>query len=352
MISTTGSATTRRAHPKESSVPGPRPLNIGQIGAGRIGSSHAELLVPGVRLVAVADPAAEVAARLAEELGVPAAYTDPGRVVADDQVEAIVITAQAPFHAGLVEQAAAAGKAVFCEKPAGLTMGEIDRVQEAVQAHGVVFQVGFDRRFADGFPEARRAVGSGRIGRPRLLRSVTRDPGPADPTAVAPWTIFLDTLIHDFDILNFLNPGARAVQVHAVASHVAPDVEDAGLLDTAVVTVRFDNGAIATAEAGCSAAYGYDTRAEVFGTGGMVTVGRLEASSMRCYGPEGLTADTVRHETRSMRGAYSAELQVFADAARGGPVEGPGVADARQALRIALACVESCRTGGPVEPAP
>ncbi len=333
-------------------MPDSRTLNVGLIGAGRIGSSHAELItrtVPNARLVAIADPVEGAAARLAESLHVPAAYTDPAQLLADPAVEAVVITAPARFHTGLVERTAAAGKAVFCEKPAGMTLEEIERIHQAVETNGVVFRIGFNRRFADGFPQARTAIETGRIGTPQLLRSVTRDPGLADPGAVAPWTIFLETLIHDFDTLNFLNPGARAVQVYAAADAlVAPDYKDAGLLDTAVVTIRYDNGAIATAEANFSAAYGYDTRAEAFGSAGMVTAGELAASSMRYYGPEGLAADTVRADTQSMRTAYTAELQAFTDAALGTPVDGPAVEAAREALRIALGCIESCRTGAPV----
>ncbi|MEX5234780.1 Gfo/Idh/MocA family oxidoreductase [Kocuria arenosa] len=329
-----------------------RQLTLGLIGAGRIGSSHAQLIartVPNARLAAVADPVEGAAARLAQELGVAVAYTDIAGLLADPEVEAVVITAPARFHTGLVEQAAAAGKAIFCEKPAGMTLAEIDRVRAAVETHGVVFRVGFNRRFADGFPQARAVIEAGRIGTPQLLRSTTRDPGLANPGAVAPWTIFLETLIHDFDTLNFLNPTARAVQVYAVADAlVAPDYRDAGLLDTAVVTIRYDNGAIATAEASFAAAYGYDTRAEAFGSAGMVTAGDLAASSLRYYGPEGLAADTVRADTQSMRGAYTAELQAFTDTALGHPVDGPGIDAAEDALRIALGCIESCRTGGPV----
>ncbi|MCH8560298.1 Gfo/Idh/MocA family oxidoreductase [Nesterenkonia sp. DZ6] len=333
-------------------MPQSRILNIGLIGAGRIGSSHAQLIaraVPNARLAAVADPVEGAAARLAEELKVDAAYTDIAQLLADPEIDAVVITAPARFHAGLVEESAAAGKAIFCEKPAGMTLDEIDRVRRAVETHGALFRIGFNRRFADGFPQARAMIDAGHIGTPQLLRSTTRDPGLANPAAVAPWTIFLETLIHDFDTLNFLNPGARAVQVHAVADAlVAPDFKDAGLLDTAVVTIRYNNGAIATAEASFSAAYGYDTRAEAFGSAGMVTAGDLAASSLRYYGPAGLAVDTVRADTQSMRGSYTAELQAFTDTALGQPTDGPGVEAAGEALRIALGCIESCGTGAPV----
>lgn len=331
----------------------PRTVNIGLIGAGRIGSSHAALIaqsVPNARLSAIADPVSGAAAALAEQLGVEKSYESSDELFADQDIDAVVITAPARFHATLVEAAAAAGKAIFCEKPAGVSLEEVQRVRRTVQEHGVVFQIGFNRRFANGLPEARAAIDDGRLGTPQLLRSTTRDPGLANPGAVAPWTIFLETLIHDFDTLNFLNPGARATKVHALADAlVAPDFKGHGLLDTAVVTIQYDNGAIATAEASFSAAYGYDTRAEVFGSGGMVTAGELPASSMRYYGPNGLTVDTMRGDTQSMRLAYTAELQAFTDAAAGAAPIGPGVETAVAALQIAMACIESYKTGSTVE---
>ena len=118
------------------------------------------------------------------------------------------------------------------------------------------------------------------------MRSLTRDPGPftADPARIPQWTIFFETLIHDFDALCFLNPGARPVRVTALADAlVRPDAKDGGHLDTAVVTVEFDNGAIAVAEASFSALYGYDVRGEAFGSAGMVTAGDVRSSEMAAY---------------------------------------------------------------------
>ena len=188
----------------------------------------------------------------------------------------MLITAPARSHTDLVVAAAAAGKHVFCEKPMAVTLADADRAIAAAEQAGVVLQVGFNRRFAPAFAAARAAIDAGRIGTPQLLRSLTRDPGPftADPARIPQWTIFFETLIHDFDTLCFLNPGARPVAVHAFADAlVAPDARGSGHLDTAVVTIRFDNGAIATAEANFSALYGYDVRGEAFGSAGMVTAG-------------------------------------------------------------------------------
>jgi myo-inositol 2-dehydrogenase / D-chiro-inositol 1-dehydrogenase len=327
-------------------------LRIALIGSGRMGAFHGATVsrrVPGVRLVAVADPAPSAADKLAAELGADRAYPDAAQVWADREVDAVVIAAPARFHADLVVAAATAGKSVFCEKPMALTLADADRAIDAARTAGVVLQVGFNRRFAPDWAAARALIDTGQVGTPRLLRSVTRDPGGFDPARVAPNTIFLETLIHDFDTLRFLNPGAEAVEVFAVADAlVEPDWRDRGLLDTAVVTVRFDNGAVGTAEACFEASYGYDVRGEVLGSGGMATMGDGRRTSMAFSGAAGRITETARSDQELFAGAYTAEIAAFADAVRAGtPAEVAGE-DARAALAIALAAAESVRTGQPV----
>ena len=339
------------------------PLGAGLLGAGWIGAFHGESLarrVPGARLAMVADPAPGAAARLADALGARST-TDPGELIADPEVEAVVIAAPARFHADLVVAAAAAGKAVFCEKPMALTLADADRAIAAAEQAAVPLQAGFNRRFDASFAAARDAVASGRVGTPQLLRSLTRDPavpGGFDPARVRPWTIYLETLIHDFDTLRFLNPGAEAVSVYAAADALArPDWRDRGLLDTSVVTIRFDNGAMATAEASFHAVYGYDIRGEVFGSAGLITAGDVRRDTMTFYGQAGAASGTWRRNVDLFRDAYVAELAEFTACVRektAPPVTGR---DARAALAIALAAIRSVQTGAPVrladvEPAP
>lgn len=327
-------------------------LGVALIGSGRMGSFHGATLarrLPSAHLAAVADPAPGAAERLAAELGAPAAYADPAKAIADPAVEAVVIAAPARFHADLVVTAAEAGRAVFCEKPAGLSLAELDRAIDAARTAGVVFQVGFNRRFAPDWAAARALLDDGMLGTPRILRSVTRDPGGFDPSKVAPDTIFNETLIHDFDTLRFLNPGAAAVEVHAVADAlVEPGWRDQGLLDTAVVTVRFDNGAVGVAEACFEAAYGYDVRGEMLGSRGMVTLGDGRRTGLVLSVAAGRQVETVHSDQELLAGAYVAELAAFVDAVRDGapaPVDGE---DARAALAIALAAAVSVREHRPV----
>jgi len=328
------------------------PVRVALIGSGRMGAFHGETLarrLPGAVLAAVADPAPGAAERIASELGAPKFCTDPAAAFADPEIDAVVIAAPARFHADLVVAAAAAGKGVFCEKPMAVTLADADRAIDAARATGVVLQVGFNRRFAADWAAARALLDYGRLGTPRLLRSVTRDPGGFNPARVAPNTIFLETLIHDFDALRFLNPGASAVEVFATADAlVEPEWRDRGLMDTAVVVVRFDNGAVGTAEACFEASYGYDVRGEVFGSGGMATMGDGRRTGMVFSAAPGQLAETVRGDQELLSAAYVAELAAFVDAVRHGKPAPVGGEDARSALEIALAAAQSVETGRPV----
>jgi myo-inositol 2-dehydrogenase/D-chiro-inositol 1-dehydrogenase len=328
------------------------PIGVALIGSGRMGSFHAATLaqrLPGAQLAAVVDPAPGAAERLAAELRAASAYADPAQAFADPAVQAVVIAAPARFHADLIVAAAQAGRPVFCEKPAALSLADLDRALDAVRTAGVLLQVGFNRRFASDWAAARALLDQGALGTPRLLRSVTRDPGGFDPARVAPDTIFNETLIHDFDTLSFLNPGAAAVAVYATADAlVEPAWRDRGLLDTAVVTVTFDNGAIGIAEACFEAAYGYDVRGEVLGSGGMATMGDGRRTGMVFSSAAGRSVETARSDQELMAGAYVAELATFVEAVRSGGPAAVGGQDARSALVIALAAAESVRSGRPV----
>lgn len=335
------------------SPPIPRPpVGVGVIGVGTMGAHHAESLarrVPGARLVGIADPQPGLAERQALALGCEQWTLDYQQLLKDPAVEAVVVATPARFHADAIVAAAEAGKSVFCEKPITHDLLDADRAIQATRQAGVVLQIGFQRRFDAAFVRARRLVDSGQLGRIQLLRSLTRDPSLDQPERVTPWAIFLETLIHDFDVLRFLGGGAEPVEVYAAADAlVLPDWKSRGLRDTAVVMLRYDSGAMATADSSFQAVYGYDVRAEVFGSDGMARVG--EAS------PINLVHDTRAGSVQArphwfvdlFGEAYSAELDYFVAAVRGlVPPESSGE-DGRAALKISLAAVRSVETGRPV----
>ena len=253
-----------------------RKLNIGLIGAGRIGRMRAEHLayrIPEANLVAVSDIVPERAEKLADELGITAAFGDNRYIMEIEDIEAVVICSSTNLHARIIEEAAAAGKQIFCEKPLDYDLGKIDRVLESVDEAGVKLQVGFNRRFDHNFRRVREAVASGRIGEPHILRITSRDPQPPSIDYVrVSGGIFLDMTIHDFDMARFLMDD-EVEEIYAVGGvMVDPEIGKVGDIDTTVITLHFAGGALGTIDNSRKAVYGYDQRVEVFGSEGMVTV--------------------------------------------------------------------------------
>ena len=249
-------------------------VNVGLIGAGRIGQVHAEDLayrIPEAQLAAVSDVYVAAAERVAAELGIPAVYQDHRPILEDGDIDAVLICSSTDTHAGLIEEAAAAGKHIFCEKPIALDLGEIDRALEAVEQAGVKLMIGFNRRFDPNFQRVREIVAAGEIGEPHILHITSRDPAPPPLEYVqVSGGIFLDMTIHDFDMARFLM-GDEVESLYAAGGVlVDPAIGEAGDVDTALITLRFANGAIGAIDNSRRAVYGYDQRVEVFGSGGSV----------------------------------------------------------------------------------
>jgi predicted dehydrogenase len=200
-------------------------LNVGVIGLGRLGRVYTADLaqrVPNARLVAVADKQFEPARSLAAQYGVPKCYPSHEELLADGEVEAVVIVTPTNTHCAVVLDAAARGKAVFCEKPLSLSLDEARRMLEAVESRGVFFQAGFQRRFDAGFMAAREKVASGAIGSPVLFKSTSRDPFPPPPEFCDPGVsggLIADMGIHDFDLARLFMGEVKTV--HAVGGALA-----------------------------------------------------------------------------------------------------------------------------------
>lgn len=248
-------------------------LRFGVIGAGRIGKIHAENLanrVPCADVAAIADIDLKSARETAERLRIPAVYADHHDILSDPTIDAVAICSSTDTHAKIVIEAAQAGKHIFCEKPIDHDLAKIDAALEAVKQAGVKLQIGFNRRFDPNFAHVRELVAQGKIGEPQILRITSRDPAPPPVSYVkVSGGMFLDMTIHDFDMARFLI-GSDVVEVFAAAGvMVDPGIGQAGDVDTAIIMLRFANGAIGTIDNSRKAIYGYDQRVEVFGSGGM-----------------------------------------------------------------------------------
>ncbi len=295
-----------------------RRITIGIIGAGRIGKLHAQNLafrVPDVKLVAIADVVLTAAQASAGACGCATAYQDYHAILDDRSIEAVVICSSTDTHAQIVEEAAAAGKQIFCEKPLHFDLARIDRVLDAVKKAGVKLQVGFNRRFDANFKRVRDLVAAGQIGEPHIVRITSRDPEPP-PIAYVKVSggIFLDMTIHDFDMARYLI-GDEVSEVFAAGGvMVDPAIGAAGDIDTAVITLRYARGAIGTIDNSRQAVYGYDQRVEVFGSRGMVAVSNNKPDSA-----EWSTADGVHSSLplffflQRYNDSYIAEMRAFVE---------------------------------------
>ena len=294
----------------------PSEIGVGVIGAGRIGRLHIEHLaqsIPEVELIAICSLDSPNVESLAAQFNVPKVTTDYDTLLADPQIDAVLVASSTDTHVEISQAAAQAGKHVFCEKPISLDLEQIDETLAIVEKADVKFQVGFNRRFDVSFARIREAVASGEIGEPHIMRITSRDPAPPPIEYVTvSGGIFLDMTIHDFDMARYLI-GDEVVEVYAVGGvRVDPKIGEAGDIDTTVITLRFQNGVIATIDNSREAVYGYDQRVEVFGSKGMVTAANPPTNTVTFSGSEGAHAASPPYFfVERYKAAFLSELQAF-----------------------------------------
>ena len=329
------------------------PLPVAILGAGRIGQVHARTIahsIPGARVVAVADPRLDAAQALASELGIASVSDDPLATIADPGVAAVLVCSSTDTHADLVIAAARAGKHVFCEKPLDLDLARIDAVLAEVERAGVQLMLGFNRRFDPDFARVQALVAGGAVGRPEMLRITSRDPSPPPAEYVAvSGGMFLDMTIHDFDMARFVM-GQEVVELHTMAAVlVDPAIGAAGDVDSAVISLRFADGALGVIENSRRAVYGYDQRVEVLGSEGRVGNRNLAADTVQLANATGLH-DPLPLDFFMQRytAAYAAEIEAFVAAVRGGTQPPVGGHDGRMAVVLGLAAKRSLELGRPV----
>lgn len=329
-------------------------MKVGIIGAGRIGKVHAKnitMFVPELEIKAIADPFMnEETEAFAKGLGIPVAAKDAEVILKDPEIEAVLICSSTNTHADFILRAAAEKKHIFCEKPIDY---DIQRVRQAIQAAqdaGVKLQIGFCRRFDHNHRAVYDMVRSGKVGKVNLIKISSRDPEPP-PIAYVKVSggIFYDMMIHDFDMARFL-AGSEVEEVSAVGSVlVDPAIGEAGDVDTAVVTLRFANGAIGIIDNSRKAVYGYDQRVEVFGSEGAALNANDTPSTAVFYGAEGTMSESCyKVMWDRYTNAFVSEMQAFAEAVSKDletPVTGM---DGLYPVLMAAAAVKSLKEHRPV----
>ena len=329
------------------------PLRFGVIGAGRIGKIHAYNLatcIPGVQVRVIADPVYEAAQELASQLRGPRATGDYREIIGDPEIDAVAICSSTNTHAPIMIEAARAGKHIFCEKPIAYDLARIDEALAAVQEAGVLLQIGFNRRFDPNFKKARELVAAGQVGEPHIVRITSRDPAPPPIEYVkVSGGLFFDMTIHDFDMSRYL-VGTEVEEVYAAGGVlVDPRIGEAGDIDTAVVTLRFKNGAIGVIDNSRKAIYGYDQRIEVFGPGGVVMAANETPDRLTCGDATGMhSAKPLYFFLERYAQSFIDEMKQFVDCVRRGSVPPVSGLDGRIPVVMAMAATRSLRENRPV----
>ena len=330
-------------------------VTVGIIGAGRIGKVHTESIcnyVRNAKIKTVADPFmnADTEAWL-RSMGVENTTTDHHDILNDPEIDAVLICSSTNTHSIISLEAIAAGKHVFCEKPIDHDLSKIMQVVEALKTSKVKYQVGFNRRFDHNFAAVKQVVTDGKVGDVHIVKITSRDPAPpsAEYAAVS-GGMFLDMTIHDFDMVRFL-AGCDAEEIYVQSAVlVDPAIGEAGDVDTAVITLKMENGAIAVIDNSRRAAYGYDQRAEVFGSKGMAATSNDTQSSMVLSNEDGVTGEKPLYFflERYMQ-SFATEIKGFINAIENDTDTMVGVEDGLKPVLMGLAAKKSVLEHRPVK---
>jgi len=329
-------------------------LNIGLIGLGRVGRVYARdfsTRLPQTRLTVVADTNGKLARQIAAEFNVATAYDDPSRLIEDKTVDAVVVVSPTHTHRDVVVAALKAGKPTFCEKPPALSLGEASEMKEAQKRTGTFFQMGFMRRFDRGYAAAKRQIEEGRIGRPVVFKSTSRDPFPPSLEYANPKSsggILIDMGIHDFDLARWFMGDVATVR--AVGGTLAyPELATVGDRDNAIATLTFADGRLGVIDLTRNGYYGYDITTELLGTEGTIRIGYLRETPVLVMTRNSVAHDTVPYFMERFERAYTLQLENFADNVlqqRPAPIT---IDDGVEALRIAVAATRACDSGERVD---
>ncbi len=329
-------------------------VNIGVVGLGRLGSLYANYFanrLPEANLVAVSDVREEVAKQVAQQYGAKKVYQDYHGMLADEEVEAIVIVTPTKYHKAVAIDAARAGKAIFCEKPLSLSIDASIEIKEVVEETGAFFQMGFMRRFDSGYLAAKERIDSGVIGNRVQFKATSRDRERPELDYLRPENsggLFVDMGIHDFDVARWLMGDVKSI--YATGGVLAyPEMKEVGDVDNAIANMYFEDGTLGVVDLSRNGIYGYDIHSEILGTEGTLQIGYYRETPIQVMKKNAISHDVVPGFYERFEKAYVDQLQNFVDNVINDRPPAITAEDGLKALIIALAATKSLHQNRLVE---
>lgn len=330
-------------------------INVAIIGAGRIGKVHAESIMANsmlAKVVAIVDPyMTKELIEWSKSLGIDRHYLDYREVLEDKSIDAVLICSSTDTHSRISLDAIKAGKHVFCEKPVDHDIDKIKEVMNALQESDIIYQVGFNRRFDHNFMAAKDAYAKGKIGNLNVLKITSRDPSPPNIDYIkVSGGLFLDMAIHDFDMVRYIS-GEEVQEVFAYGANlVDPEIGKVGDIDTAIITLKLESGALAVIDNCRRTTYGYDQRLEALGEEGKILIGNDTQANISISNHQGVISDKPLHFfLERYMDAYTLEIREFLMAIKNKTSPSVGIMDGLMAVVVGLAAKRSLDTNMPVK---
>lgn len=326
-------------------------VKLGIVGLGRLGREHAANInynIINAELAAVCSAIPEEVDSVMKEMNPGYGTTDYMELFNDRDLDGVVIASNSAYHCQMICDAANAGvKNIYCEKPLGMTLEEIDLIKETVEKNNVnIFQIGYNRRFDRSLMTMKQKIDEGFIGKPILVKLANRDPE-WDRDALLRFSptsggLVFDMLTHDYDSARFLI-GSDAETVYGMGGAFGyeglSEIDD---IDNCIISVAFENGVMGYLETSRNSTYGYHVEIEVFGTKGSLRMGTTpNKDRVVQMNANGVTTECVKWFFEFWEPTFKAELQDFADCIQQGRQPKAGLMDGYKAVKWAFAAKEA-----------
>ncbi len=327
-------------------------IKVGAVGLGRLGKQHAENIafkIPNAELTAVCSIVQEEVDEVVKAWGIPYGYTSFEEMLTNKELDAIAISSSSDQHCTHIKMALEAGFHVFCEKPLGTNLEELEVAQNAVDGHpDQVFMLGFMRRYDPSYAYAKEKIQEGAIGKPMVIRCYGLDPVSAIEGAIkfAPTSggLFLDMMIHDIDLARWYLESEAKTVFAAGDCYMYPEFAESNDIDNGVGVVQFENGTIALMYAGRTAPHGYHVETEIIGTRGSLRIGTTPIKNLVTISNEhGVTKECVGGFLERFEQAYLNEMEEFIDCILTKRQPDVTVMDGVESTKLAYALTKSYR---------